>query len=159
VLADRLSAADLVYLPGGHPDMVPGLLEGTLAWRSILAAHARGAVVAGASAGAMGIAGRTWTPTGWLPALNLVPGLFVAPHFAMFEANLGAWATAIDELETAGFGRLGLDERTGVISTEGAEGPWHVFGEGRAHWYPVGGGRVVAVHGETLDLIPLTSPA
>lgn len=159
VLAARLSAADLVYLPGGHPDMVPGLLEGTLAWRSILAAHARGAALAGASAGAMGLAGRTWTPTGWLPALNLVPGLFVAPHFAMFEANLDAWATAIDELETAGFGRLGLDERTGVISTDGADGPWHVFGEGRAHWHPVGGGRVVAVHGETLDLLPRTSPA
>lgn len=157
-LAARLSAADLIYLPGGHPDLVPGLLEGTLAWRSILAAHARGAVVAGASAGAMGLAGRTWTPTGWLPALNLVPGLFVAPHFAMFEANLGAWATAIDELETAGFGRLGLDERTGVISTDFAGGPWHVFGEGRAHWYPVGGGRVVAVHGETLDLFPRTPP-
>lgn len=159
-LAARLFAADLIYLPGGHPDMVPGLLEGTLAWRSILAAHARGAVLAGASAGAMGLAGRTWTPTGWLPALNLVPGLFVAPHFAMFEANLGAWATAIDELETAGFGRLGLDERTGVISTDGANGPWHVFGEGRAHWHPVGGGeRVVAAHGETLDLLPRTSPA
>jgi hypothetical protein len=139
--------------------MVPGLLEGTLAWRSILAAHVRGAVVAGASAGAMGLAGRTWTPTGWLPALNLVPGLFVAPHFAMFEANLGAWATAIDELETAGFGRLGLDERTGVISTAGANGPWHVFGEGRAHWYPVGGGRVVAAHGERLDLLPRTPSA
>lgn len=159
VLAARLAAADLIYLPGGHPDLVPGLLEGTLAWRSILAAHARGAVVAGASAGAMGLAGRTWTPTGWLPALNLVPGLFVAPHFAMFEANLGAWATAIDELETAGFGRLGLDERTGVISTDGANGPWHVFGEGRAHWHPVGGGRFVAGHGETLDLLPRTSSA
>ena len=158
VVAARLAGADLIYLPGGHPDLVPGLLAGTLAWGSMLAAHARGAVLAGASAGAMGLAGRTWTPAGWLPGLNLVPGIFVAPHFGMFEANLEAWATAIDELETAGFGRLGLDERTGVISTDGANGPWHVAGEGRAHWFPVGGGHAVAVHGETLDVTPQILP-
>jgi cyanophycinase-like exopeptidase len=154
VLADRLTAADLIYLPGGHPDLVPTILEGSLAWRSILAAHARGAVVAGASAGAMGLAAQTWTPTGWLPALNLVPGLIVVPHFAMFESNLGAWATAIEELDAAGLARLGLDERTGVISTDGVGGPWQVVGEGRAHWFPFNGERVVAVHGETLELAP-----
>ena len=153
VLAARLAAADLIYLPGGHPDLVPAILEGTFAWRSILAAHERGAVVAGASAGAMGLAGRTWTPGGWQAGLGLVPGLFVVPHFGMFESDLGAWATTIAELEAAGFGRLGLDERTGIISTDGADGPWQVAGEGRAHWFPLGGGeRVVAAHGESLTL-------
>jgi cyanophycinase-like exopeptidase len=153
ILGARLAAADLIYLPGGHPDLVPAVLSGTLAWQSILAAHGRGAVVAGASAGAMGLAGRTWTPGGWQAGLGLVSGLIVVPHFAMFESNLGAWATAIDELEAAGFGRLGLDERTGIISTDGADGLWRVAGEGRAHWFPVGGGeRVIAAHGETLTL-------
>jgi cyanophycinase len=152
-LAARLAAADLIYLPGGHPDLVPAILQATLAWRSILAAHERGAVLAGASAGAMGLAGRTWTPAGWLPGLGLVPGLFVVPHFGMFESDLGAWAATVEELEAAGFARLGLDERTGVISTDGADGPWQVAGEGRAHWFPLGGGeRVIASHGETLTL-------
>jgi cyanophycinase len=152
-LAARLAAADLIYLPGGHPDLVPAILEGTLAWRSILAAHERGAVLAGASAGAMGLAGRTWTPAGWQAGLGLVPGLFVVPHFGMFESDLGAWAATVAELEAAGFARLGLDERTGIISTDGLEGPWDVAGEGRAHWFPLGGGeRIIASHGETLTL-------
>lgn len=159
-LAARLATADLIYLPGGNPDLVPATLDGTLAWRSILAAHGRGAVVAGASAGAMGLATRTWTPAGWRAGLGLVSGLIVVPHFGMFESNLDAWATTIDELEAAGFGRLGLDERTGIISTDGAEGPWQVAGEGRAHWYALGGGdRVVAAHGETLTLAGGTPPS
>lgn len=159
VLAALLSAADLIFLPGGHPDLIPVTLEGTLAWRSILAALARGAVLAGASAGAMGLADQTWTPGGFQPALKLVPGLIVVPHFAMFESNLGAWASAIEELDAARLGRLGLDERTGVISTDGATGPWQVVGEGRAYWFPFGGERVVAAHGETLELAPVQAPA
>jgi cyanophycinase-like exopeptidase len=152
VLAALLSAADLIYLPGGHPDLIPPMLERTLAWRSILAALARGAVLAGASAGAMALGEQTWTPEGFRPGLRLVPGLIVVPHFAMFESSLSMWAAAIDELDAARLGRLGLDERTGVISTDGAKGPWHVFGEGRAHWFPFEGELVVAVHGETLEL-------
>jgi cyanophycinase-like exopeptidase len=153
-LAGLLGAADLIHFPGGHPDLIPPMLEGTLAWRSILAALARGAVLAGASAGAMALAEQTWTPMGFQPGLRLVPGVIVVPHFAMFEGNLDIWATAIAELDALRLGRLGLDERTGVISTDGAAGPWHVVGEGRAHWFPFEGERVVATHGETLVLAP-----
>ncbi|MDQ2964465.1 MAG: Type 1 glutamine amidotransferase-like domain-containing protein, partial [Chloroflexota bacterium] len=153
-LAALLAAADLIYFPGGHPDLIPPMLDGTLAWRSINAALARGAVLAGASAGAMALAEQTWTPMGFQPGLKLLPGLIVVPHFAMFESNLDAWATAIGELDAARLGRLGLDERTGVISTAGAAGPWQVVGEGRAHWFPFDGERVVAVHGESLELAP-----
>lgn len=158
-LASLIGAADLIHFPGGHPDLIPPMLEGTLAWRSILAALARGAVLAGASAGAMALAEQTWTPVGFRPGLRLVPDMIVVPHFAMFESNLDAWATAIGELDAAQLGRLGLDERTGVISTDGAAGPWQVFGEGRAHWFPFGGERVVAVHGETLELAGAKPPA
>jgi cyanophycinase-like exopeptidase len=153
-MAALVGEADLIHFPGGHPDLIPPMLEGTAVWHSILAALARGAVLAGASAGAMALAEQTWTPMGFEPGLKLVPGIIVVPHFAMFESNLDAWATAIAELDAARLGRLGLDERTGVISTDGAAGPWQVVGEGRAHWFPFEGERVVAVNGETLELAP-----
>lgn len=158
-LAGLLGAADLIHFPGGHPDLIPPMLDGTLAWRSIREALARGAVLAGASAGAMALAEQTWTPGGFQPGLKLVPGLIVVPHFAMFESDLGAWASAIEELDAARLGRLGLDERTGVISSDGGRDPWHVVGEGRAHWFPFVGERVVAVHGETMELAPAQTPA
>lgn len=153
-LAGLIGSADLIHFPGGHPDLIPPMLDGTLAWRSILEALARGAVLAGASAGAMALGEQTWTPVGFRPGLKLLPGLIVVPHFAMFESNLEMWATAIAELDAARLGRLGLDERTGVISTVGASGPWLVAGAGRAHWFPFEGDRVVAVHGETVALAP-----
>ena len=61
-LAARLEAADVIHLPGGDPDLIPSILAGTAAWDAIVAAHRRGAVLAGASAGAMALAGWTWTP-------------------------------------------------------------------------------------------------
>jgi cyanophycinase-like exopeptidase len=146
-LAERLGGADLVYLPGGDPDLIPVVLAGTVAWRSILAAHTRGALLAGASAGAMGLAGRTWTPFGFRPGLDLVRGLIVVPHFA--RVDLRDWQATIAALDAAGLGRLGLDERTGVISSNGT---WRVVGEGRAHWFPVHGEPIVARDGGTLPL-------
>lgn len=158
-LVALLGAADLIHFPGGHPDLIPPMLEGTRAWQSIRDAVGRGAVLAGASAGAMALAEQTWTPGGFQPGLRLVLGLIVVPHFQMFESNLGAWASAIEELDAARLGRLGLDERTGVISSDGARGPWAVAGEGRAHWFPFAGERVVGVHGETIELAPIETPA
>jgi cyanophycinase-like exopeptidase len=158
-LASLIGSADLIHFPGGHPDLIPPMLDGTLVWRSILEALGHGAVLAGASAGAMALGEQTWTPTGFQPGLKLVPGLIVVPHFAMFESNLDMWAEAIAELDELRLGRLGLDERTGAISTDGAAGPWVVAGEGRAHWFPFQGDRVVGVHGELLSLEPEQTPA
>jgi cyanophycinase-like exopeptidase len=148
-IVGRLADADLIYLPGGHPDLIPALLHDTAAWGAIVAAHARGAVIAGASAGAMGLADRTWTPFGWRDGLHMVPGLIVVPHFSKFD--LRGWESAIAELDAAGLGRLGLDERTGVLS-DGDGRSWHVIGEGQVHWFPVGADPVVAAHGETITL-------
>jgi cyanophycinase len=151
-LVGRLVRADVIHMPGGDPDLVPATLGGTPAWRAILDAFSRGALIAGASAGAMGLAERTWTPHGWRDGLGLVRGLIVVPHFSGFEAR--GWEGTVDELRRADLGQLGLDERTGVISAPGLSGLWLVAGEGKAHWFPAkgGGGAISGDHGTLLDL-------
>ena len=151
-VATHLAAADLVYLPGGDPDLVPRILRDSLAWSSILAANARGAVVAGASAGAMALAPRTWTPNGWLDGLGLVSGLVVVPHFDKFDPR--GWEGTVTALHDAGFGYLGIDERTGLLSDGaiGAARGWTVVGPGRVQWFPPRGEPVSAGAGGTIDL-------
>ena len=88
--ASRLAAADLIHLPGGDPDLIPSILRGTSAWDAILAAHARGAVLAGASAGAMALAPWTWTPGGGIQGLGLVPGSRRGPARGCVDLGPGA---------------------------------------------------------------------
>lgn len=144
-----LRAADLIHLPGGDPDLIPALLRGSPAWDAIEAAWRDGALLAGASAGAMGLAERTWTPTGPIDGLGLVPGLAVVPH-----ADAGSWDRALARfgaLVPAGLGLLGLAERTGVVGRPGE--PWDVVGEGEARWRPPGAATAtVASAGTTLRL-------
>jgi cyanophycinase-like exopeptidase len=150
-----LASADLIYLPGGDPDIAPRLLNGTAAGRSLARAHRDGTVLAGASAGAMALAEWSWTPQGGIPALGLVRGLVVVPHYD--EVRRMAWQSSLDKVAPAGFGYLGLDERTGVIS-DGAG--WRVAGAGAAHWFePGSSAATVARHGERLDLQGSVSPS
>ena len=145
VLCARLDRAHLVHLPGGDPDLVPAVLRDTPAWAAILRVHARGACIAGASAGAMAIAGRLWTRDGPVDGLGLVPGLAVLPHFS--PARLDAWR-AVVEAGGEPLAWLGLDERTMAIGRPGAR--WTAVGPGRVH--PISPGAPAAVrpagHGE-----------
>ena len=157
-LAARIAAADVVYLPGGDPAVIPRVLPDTPVLRSILAARARGAVIAGASAGAMALAPRTWTPAGMVPGLALVDGLVVFPHAdaATWERRTAGFGPAIE----AGLGILGLGERTGVLSAAGTT-DWRVIGPGEVRWLPPGAAEPrVAIQGETLVLSgPASGPA
>ena len=133
----RLEAADVIHLPGGDPDVIPAVLRDTRAWASILAAHRRGACVAGASAGAMAFGERLWTPSGPVDGLRLVPGLGVVPHFDPSRGD--AWRRSVDP-----DGRLtwlGLPERTLVLGRPG--GPWHSVGPEEARWFEPGVSMVV----------------
>ncbi len=160
-LAGRLAGADLVHLPGGDPGRLLAILDGSAAWRAILAALARGAVVAGASAGAMVLADWTWTPAGWRRALGLVPGLVVVPHAE--RVARGGWAGTFGDqvpAEAGPIGRLGLEERTGVLRTTDDHGrpAWRVVGPGSAYWSAPGSAVPVrAAGGESLALEPLAS--
>jgi cyanophycinase-like exopeptidase len=148
--ADLLVSADLIYLPGGDPDLVPAVLgRSTAAGRALLAARGRDAAVAGASAGAMGLTEWSWTPRGGIAGLGLVSGFAVIPHYD--EVRRLAWQAKLDGLAPDGLGYLGLDERTGVISRDG-DG-WRVAGEGAAYWFARGSSTPeVAMHGQRIDL-------
>ncbi len=54
--AQAVGEADLVYLSGGKPEHLLRALAGSPVWAAALAAHARGAVLVGCSAGAMVLA-------------------------------------------------------------------------------------------------------
>ena len=158
VTVERLSDADLIYLPGGDPDVIPALLPASGAWRAMAAARRRGAVLAGASAGAMGLCQLTWTPTGIRIGLGVVRGLVVFPHAdAERWADRTAW---FDVAATARVGVLGIGERTGVISPATPDGhgngtttTWHVIGEREVRWLPPGSGEPsILVDGQTIEL-------
>lgn len=146
--AELLAGADLIHLSGGDPDVIPGLLDGSAAGQALRAAWERGAVIGGASAGAMILAEWAWTPYGGIPGLGLVHGLAVVPHYD--EIRRLAWQARLDVVAPAGLGYLGLDERTGVISRDGR---WQVAGEGAAYWFAPGSSApVVGRDGEWLAI-------
>lgn len=147
-LARRLREADVIHLPGGDPDLIPTIYPGTAAWAAIRDANERGAVVAGASAGAMALGGWTWTPRGGLDGLGLVPRVIVVPH-----ADAASWDRAVERfgrMVPSGMDALGLAERTAVIVMPA--GPWRVVGEGEVRWLPVGAdGPQVLRDGDTFE--------
>jgi len=155
--ADRLEAADLIYLPGGDPDVIPTLLPGTAAWRAIESARLRGAVLAGASAGAMGLCSVTWTPEGIRAGLDVVHGLAVFPHAdAQTWLRQTGWFTMA---AAVGVGVLGIGERTGVISPQGdghmngGTATWQVVGEREVRWLPPGATEpAILTDGQTVEL-------
>lgn len=151
--AERLRSADLIHLPGGDPDVIPAILRDSPALAALETAWRGGAVVAGASAGAMALADWTWTPRGGIRGLGLVRGLAVVPHYD--DIRRTAWQQALDDLAPGGIGYLGLDERTGVISEPGAGGArsWRVAGAGAAWWFARGSDQpLVGRHGDLLRL-------
>jgi cyanophycinase-like exopeptidase len=137
-LAERLARAEAIHLPGGDPDLIPSVLAGSATWAAIQTALAAGATLAGASAGAMGLATWTWTADGGQPGLGLIPGppLAVMPH-----ADVDSWPASLARFGSSvpsGVGILGIGERTGVLIGLGADGPWRIAGEGEVRWSPAG---------------------
>ena len=153
-LADRLAAATLIHLPGGDPDLIPKLYPGSAAWAAMQRARTDGAVLAGASAGAMALAAWTWTPAGGVPGLGIVPGIVVAPHAdaASWDNSLARYGATVPP----DIGLIGVAERTAVIVPGTAGEPWRVVGQGEARWLSAteranGAPPVIARDGETIE--------
>lgn len=130
--------ADVIYLSGGKPAHLLDVLQRSPLGAAITRAHARGAVVAGCSAGAMAIVGRTPKlrfvprirlplpfPLRWGEGLGLVPGVAVLPHY---DALPEAVAAVLALQAPRGGVVMGIDEDTAVV---GRDGVWQVHGRGR----------------------------
>ncbi len=128
-----LARADLIYFSGGKPAHLLDVLDDSPAWQATQAAHARGAVLAGCSAGAMVLGGcqlgarrgKVPVPPRWQAALGVVPGIAVIPHYDRFPEPLAALVALGAPGETR---VLGIDEDTALV---GRDGRWQVQGRGR----------------------------
>ena len=154
-----IAGARLAFFSGGNPGYLVETLAGTPFWAAVLERFRAGAILAGSSAGAMMLAATTFVPRGrgpdglptdvsTRPAMGLVPGVIVAPHFDILPAALrDTWSCVVP----AGTRLLGIDEDTALVARDAV---WTVRGRGRV--YLLGDGEEVAVApGATLDgLIP-----
>jgi cyanophycinase-like exopeptidase len=131
--AQALGEADLIYLSGGKPQYLLKVLDGSRMGAALNDAHARGAVIAGCSAGAMVLGCRQpefrrgllpW-PLRWATGLALIGEVAVLPHY-------DAWPEPVVALMALqaprGVAVLGIDEDTAVVGSDGA---WQVHGRAR----------------------------
>ncbi len=151
--AAALAGANLIYLSGGNPRHLTDALRETPAWAAIRAAFAGGATLAGSSAGAMALAELVVSPReaapSWRPALGLVPGIGVLPHFDRFgAARTGPLVAAAPPHLTV----LGIDEDTVILT---ADGESTVLGA-RTVTVLRGGGETVYRAGEHLPVGTIT---
>jgi cyanophycinase len=130
--AQAVGEADLIYLSGGKPDHLLRALAGSMVWRAARAAHARGAVLAGCSAGAMVLAEhqvrfRRPVPirVRWDEALRVAQGLAILPHYDRIPEPFAAYLALQAPRGTM---VLGIDEDTALI---GRDGTWQVQGRAR----------------------------
>jgi cyanophycinase len=131
--AQAIGEADLVYLSGGKPSYLIGVLDGSAVGRALADAHHRGAVLAGCSAGAMVLAGHAFDfrvriapwPLRWRSGLGFVEGASVIPHYDAWPEPLSA---LIALQAPRGSHVLGIDEDTAVV---GRDGSWQVHGRSR----------------------------
>ncbi len=130
--AQAVGEADVIYLSGGKPDHLLRSLAGSAVWRAARAAHARGAVLAGCSAGAMVMGEhqarfrrRMPFPMHWDEALRVAPGVAVLPHYNRIPEPFSALMALQAPNGTI---VLGIDEDTALI---GRDGSWQVHGPAR----------------------------
>ncbi|HEX5828085.1 MAG TPA: Type 1 glutamine amidotransferase-like domain-containing protein [Candidatus Limnocylindrales bacterium] len=133
-----IGEADLVYLSGGNPRFLAEVLRSSPLGAALARANARGAVIAGCSAGAMAIVGRTPDvrfvprlrvplpfPIRWRDGISLVDGAVVLPHYDAWPEPLAAFLALQAPRGTV---VLGIDEETAAVGRNGA---WQVHGRGR----------------------------
>jgi len=155
-LAQRITAANLIYLSGGKPGYLLKTLQDSICWQAIRTVFEQGGVVAGCSAGAMALAGALpgfsflGPPQ---PALGLEPNLVVIPHFD----EIPGWLKGLSRFSSGG-GKVttvvGVEGFTALIGA-GADQSWRVVGQGGVTVFKAGG-RKRYVSGETVNLFNIT---
>jgi cyanophycinase len=131
--AQMIGEADAIYLSGGEPGPMLEVLAGSAVWAAIVDAHARGAVLAGCSGGAMALvdrvmgmrAGRLPWPLRWRDGLAVVEGIAVLPGYDRMPEPL---AILLALQAPRGTAVVGIDEGTAIV---GRDGSWRVHGPAR----------------------------
>ncbi len=162
-IADMVMAAKGIFLGGGDQVTLISTLGGSRVWRAIREAHARGAVIAGTSAGAAALsetvlAGGEIDETGEAVALHLGPGLgllgfssVIDTHFSRRGRLQRLFRQVAENPELLG---LGIDEDTAMVVNGHLAG---VVGSGSVTYVDGRGVRYdnaedVAKHGVPLTL-------
>jgi cyanophycinase len=114
-LANRIAAANFIYLSGGRPDYLLNTLRGSLAWKAIGDVLATGGILAGCSAGAMILGERIPAFPGWRKAFSLLPGVIV-PHFDEIPPS---FSRPMKWLVGKGSTLVGIEANTALIHHEG----------------------------------------
>jgi cyanophycinase len=148
--ARLIAEAEWVYIGGGYPHVGMRILKDSRALQAIQTAHQQGALIAGASAGAMMMGSRSWVITSEMDAavselfsngtgvsdfilpippsldcLGLIPQVMCWPHTNQFFSL--AWLKS--GLMPPGHRVIGIDEQTALV-TSGTNG-WQVLGKGK----------------------------
>jgi cyanophycinase len=158
--ADAAAAGGFFYLVGGDPGKVAEVLRGSFVWSAIVDAWARGAALAGSSAGAMAMG--EWTlirgrfpgdaRRAYREALGLVPRTAVIPHLETFGRSWLPSATA--DAPAADTVLVGIDERSAAVWTDGS---WRAMGPGGVTVFSSGEERAFAP-GDPIEGIPAPRP-
>jgi len=156
--AQQVREADWVYLGGGYAHVAFPILRETKVLNGLFSARQRGALISGASAGAMMMGelsivitpellediGKYWesgAPSDWNPpapplirGFGWLPKTVVAPHFdrPWFSHK---WLEQEDFLPK-GFTLIGIDEHTTLA--QNSNGNWEVFGLGSVSLFKQG---------------------
>ena len=131
-LVSHLDTADVIYLTGGDPSHLLETLRDSLFLSGLLRALARGAVVAGSSAGAMVLG--SWTSFGGgMDTLGVLSGVAVLPHHERSDPD--EVLKRLDQSAPAGTEVLGVDAMTCCF---GGPGGWTVLGRGAVTLYSRG---------------------
>lgn len=162
LLAGAAQEGGFFYLAGGDPGHVATTLRESAVWRAIIDRWRDGAVLAGSSAGAMAMG--EWTlirdrypghvSRNYRPALSVLAGVAVCPHFETFGHrwvdSASARAPRPDVI------LLGIDERSAAVWDGKA---WIARGPGVVTVIEAGGRRV-SRSGEEIQLpVPGRPPA
>jgi cyanophycinase len=125
-LAERIRAANFVYLSGGKPDFLHATLKDTAAFAALTEVLDRGGVVAGCSAGAM-IWGEVIPNFPIMLPLkkvfNRLPNTVIVPHYDEFGERWGGMIKAVIGNRSL----VGIDGYTALVCADGA---YRVAGHG-----------------------------
>ena len=138
--AAAVRAARFIYLSGGSPMHLRSVLKDSAVWDALVEVWDGGAVLAGASAGAMVLCDPMVDPRGgaFTLGLGLVEQVALIPHHEEWDEDQ---ARRTIELAPAGLPVVGIDTQTALIRD--ADGSWRTEGAGRV---------VVFVDGKEADL-------